>query len=111
MKWNALKDFINSKIAELNQTSDNTNSITDLAKESELVSILQEMRRLDVEFNQDRKFEEQVKSENDSLSESADVEWERTDRGFYFSDVPIFDRAAWKNILKQSKSNKSSNGV
>jgi hypothetical protein len=96
-KWNELRDYINDTIKTLSQAPGGTNSITNLAKENQLTRVLQEMKRLDFEYDQDRKFEEQVKAENESLSEAADD-------GFYFTDVPDFDRKAWQKILAATES-------
>lgn len=102
-KWEILKDYVTSRKKDLDRAPGGTTSITNFAKEVELRLILQEMLRIEVESDQDRKFQEQVRMENESLSDAADDEWNRTGNGFYYSGVPDFDRKAYSKILEATK--------
>lgn len=102
-KFEELRTHINQRVRELSQAPGGTNSITNFAKESELIKILQYMRKLDVDADLDRKFTEQVKMENESLSEAAAAEWGKEHDGFLYTGIPDFDKSAFNKILEATK--------
>lgn len=102
-KYEQLREYIIQRVKEISQAPGGTNSITNFAKESELRLILKYMNSLDIEVDQDRKFYEQVQSENNSLSDSADDEWDRINGAFLYTGIPNFDRAAFDKIQKELK--------
>ena len=100
-KYEQLREYIVQRVEEISQAPGGTNSITNVAKESELRLVLKYMNCLDIEVDQDRKFYEQVQSENNSLSEAADSKWDRINGSFLYTGIPTFDRAAFNKIQRE----------
>lgn len=102
-KYEQLREYVTQRIKEISQAPGGTNSITNFAKESELRLLLKHMNCLDIEINQERKFYEQVQLENNSLSDSADAEWDRVKGSFLYTGIPNFDRVAFDKIQRELK--------
>lgn len=72
------------------------------AKQTELRFLLAQIDRLEraeTIADQELEFEAQAKAVNESLSEAAEMEWNKEQGSFLYQGVPSFDKLAWEKIL------------
>lgn len=101
-KYDQLRLHIQDRIKQIQGMQINTNIY--FAKETELCSIIKLMDQLDNQEkidNTELDIVRNIKSVNESLSEAAELEWQKEKETFYYHGIPDFDKRAFEEILRE----------